>query len=261
MTMWETYNYTIIDADSLIYKVCYDATSDVPVIDIYKKLDEIINEILNKTNADYYTGYLSKGATFRHLFKYKSQSGRGYKGNRKSSKPLYFYDIFDYLVTEWKFISSEGSWLEADDLCLIAYNYGIHNDYASTISSPDKDLRCFRSNIYNYNTGIFYYGYTDLFWKSMLTGDSSDGISGVPGIGEQKANKIMEESENLPHIVLDTYHRYFSEPMAIRKFYQNYTLLKLIESPEEYETILTDMGYDVSSQGIHEFINIYKINE
>ena len=65
-------------------------------------------------------------------------------------------------------------------------------------------------------------------YKQILTGDSTDNIQGVPGIGPVNADKLLNNQSiiNLFDIVLNEYKRYYSDTYLI-EFYKNYQLLKL----------------------------------
>lgn len=112
-------NYVIIDADGLIY---HSSKQDLKEsIDI---LDEKIQNILNKTRADYYSMFISMGSYFRH------KVNPTYKSNRKQypSPLLWVRTLKDYLIEGYGAIASKD--VEADDLCKYFYN----KNYASGIT-------------------------------------------------------------------------------------------------------------------------------
>lgn len=62
-----------------------------------------------------------------------------------------------------------------------------------------------------------------IFWKQMLTGDPSDNIKGLNGIGDKRADKILLDGDS-PHI--KTMRQYISKGQKY-DFWINYKLLKL----------------------------------
>lgn len=80
------------------------------------------------------------------------------------------------------------------------------------------------------------------FWTSMLTGDSTDGIKGVPGIGKVKAAKILATSENYKLSVIEAYQKQFKEDWKYEysKSYFNLYLGCNREEPEPLDEAITD---------------------
>jgi hypothetical protein len=127
---------------------------------------------------------LSGGTNFRK----EVAVTKPYKGNRKAPRPVYFDYLRSYLILERGAIISGGC--EADDVL------GILQDDESTIVTLDKDLDMIPGKHYNFvqdrhytiNRTEAYYN----FCKQVLTGDSSDNIPGLKGIGPVKADNILK---------------------------------------------------------------------
>ncbi|GFR11257.1 DNA polymerase I [Trichonephila clavata] len=95
---------------------------------------------------------------------------------------------------------------EADDIiATLAAKYANHQDFKVVVVSSDKDL----FQLLNYNILIFdpiklekfgvnSHKLLDLF---SLTGDASDNIPGVPGIGPKTAAKLLDEFDSLNNII------------------------------------------------------------
>jgi len=73
------------------------------------------------------------------------------------------------------------------------------------------------------------------FWKQMLTGCSTDKVTGIPGAGEVKAKKYLEKmtevnSDTITYSnwVLDAYVNHFGESDGIFQFALNYRQLYLL---------------------------------
>jgi DNA polymerase-1 len=122
-----------------------------------------------------------------------------YKANRKNTpKPV---------LLNWAMREAENTFgalrvdgLEADDVVL-ATKKKLEEDWENevVVATIDKDLRQVEGLFYDY-----YYTRNELvkvskeeavvnFWKQMLTGDRTDNIQGIKGIGEKKAEKIIGE--------------------------------------------------------------------
>lgn len=59
------------------------------------------------------------------------------------------------------------------------------------------------------------------FWTQMLTGDSTDNIKGIPGIGPKKAEKLLDgctSSGDCESIVLHAYTANFGEKEGLKQF-------------------------------------------
>lgn len=117
-----------------------------------------------------------------------------YKGNRKDAwRPTYEQEIKDYIVRRWRGEITVGQ--EADDAMGIAQTKRPFGD--SCICTNDKDLDMIPGLHYNFVTDVRYV--VDeataewVFWRQMLTGDSTDNIPGIGGIGEKKSYAILED--------------------------------------------------------------------
>ncbi len=189
---------SLIDADSLIWIVGYhhkdygaEATTMVEL-----SCDSIIKAILAATNAERYVGvFSSKGKTFRHeLYKYAE-----YKGNRPPRPEWFvFWEpvIVEYMTTKWKFFTTD--WMEADDIVAGISTICRKELFEPIICTPDKDLKQIPGLHFDYkhmDNKVFDIdeNTADLeFWMSMLTGDTSDNVKALPGLGPVKAKAILK---------------------------------------------------------------------
>lgn len=135
---------------------------------------------------------LSSGRTFRHDL----AKTRPYKGNRDTARrPKYEKEIREYLIKHYDTTVAE--YEEADDLLGIwQTKYGPED---SIIISIDKDLDQIPGLKYNWVQDV---GYTITpeqayynFHIQLLTGDATDNIPGLPGIGPGKAAKALHGLE------------------------------------------------------------------
>lgn len=136
-----------------------------------------------------------------------------YKGNRDdATKPHWYQQIRNYLTEHWDAEVIEGR--EADDECAIA-QYA--HDGPSIICTIDKDLDMVPGHHYDYVRKTFYEVGEDeghlLFYKQVLSGDSTDNIPGCYKIGAVKSDRIIDAvflEHGLDHgkiwnTILDTY--------------------------------------------------------
>lgn len=130
----------------------------------------------------------SDSPTFRH----KLAKTRPYKGNRdKSRRPVYEQEIKNYMKENYDCYTAENE--EADDLLGIwQTELGPHD---SIIISLDKDLDQIPGLKYNWLHDVHYDVTPEQaiknFHLQVMTGDTTDNIVGLPGIGPGKANKAL----------------------------------------------------------------------
>jgi len=120
-----------------------------------------------------------------------------YKGNRDPEhKPTHGPAIKSYMKKNWSYVISENE--EADDTLGIAQWATYQDDpYGSVIVSVDKDLNMIPGLHYNFLKDESYFVDEDeamrYFWYQMVTGDSTDNIPGIPGMGPAKAKKALDD--------------------------------------------------------------------
>jgi 5'-3' exonuclease len=164
-----------------------------------------------------------------------------YKANRVQPKPKYYDLIRSYLIAVEEAVVTQGQ--EADDAIGIASAEQAHKGIIVTV---DKDLRQIPTTLFNpvkktletvsVEEGIRW------FYIQLLTGDISDNIPGIPGIGPVKAERIVSTAlitsleDTLYWLVLREYLFAFQnlttsevQDMVIR----NGKLLKIRQSEEE----------------------------
>ena len=156
-------------------------------------------------NCEKARGYLTGKANYRDDIA-KTQT---YKGHRLGvAKPKHFDLMREYMEKAWGFEMQEGQ--EADDAIGIEAYKLDPRDYV--ICSIDKDLNNLRGWHYNFHKNEMYYVKEEEaiknFYRQLLTGDRTDNIPGIKGIGDKKADKILdglEEEEDLYRAVLEVY--------------------------------------------------------
>ena len=228
----------LIDADELLYKICYanqhtwyyvypekgleeeewvakykykkqaveyvgnDQEMEIrPVVEysteesVIKTLKAAYKTILKDTNAYYSRLFLTGDDNFR----IKLATIQPYKGNRKQEKPHYYGFIRDLLLKEY--FAEEIFGFEADDQLsmLQTYNNFIEEPITTIICTQDKDLDMVPGLRYNpskrVTTDINPYNAMLSFYIQLLTGDSTDNILGLKGVGKVAAVKALRNAK------------------------------------------------------------------
>lgn len=118
-----------------------------------------------------------------------------YKANRKTDPDLkpYLEYAWQYMIDEFGAVKADG--MEADDLVSIWAAECRANDVEYIIAGIDKDLLQIVGRHYNYHKETFTDVDEDAADLSLmlqcLTGDTSDNIPGIRGIGPKKAERIL----------------------------------------------------------------------
>lgn len=179
---WEDCGKTLlIDGDIILWRV--GATTNDESEDTAKlRMNSYLDELLQQSFCTNYRIFLTDKDNFR-LKIYPP-----YKGNRTQEKPKHYKALRDYLISYEKAEVAFES--EADDYL------SIYQTDKTILASDDKDLKQVPGLHFNLRTRI----HTEVtnkqarhsFWMQMLTGDATDNIPGIKGIGPKKAEKILD---------------------------------------------------------------------
>lgn len=118
-----------------------------------------------------------------------------YKGNRDPDhKPVHAADIKAMIRREYTTITSDGE--EADDrIGIDHYSEWERDPHSSVIATIDKDLDMIPGLHYNFVRQECYYVSVPHaiwnFYKQILTGDTTDNIPGIDGVGPVRAERIL----------------------------------------------------------------------
>lgn len=220
----------VYDGDFLPYYVCHNK-ADQPektLEECYALIDTFINNINKAVGAEQYCGFLTVGKCFRY------QVYPEYKANRKYDQKLNYLDrVKEYLITKHNFNYISG--YEADDLVMSFKEQ--FKEYNNIIISPDKDILYSVDIAYNPRKNEFIYNspkeISKYFWTSMITGDTTDNIKGIPGKGSVFAEKLLlniDDEESLSILVYEAYIEHFGVNKGIEEFYKNYRCLHLVNT-------------------------------
>jgi hypothetical protein len=193
----------VIDADSIIWRVAA-ASRGVDDGIVRARFDTVMEDMMvfDLARCDTFEAYLTGSNNFR----YTVAVTQPYKGNRVQEKPEAFNMLWDYAVNSWGFVVTDG--IEADDAVGILATSG----QECVIVHIDKDIDMIPGLHFNFIKKIWY----DIspgdaikkFYTQLLTGDRTDNIPGIVGIGPKKADKLLSDcttEEELYSKCLETY--------------------------------------------------------
>lgn len=193
------YEYYI---DGLTFRLKKDAVShakdtNYDVSDI-KKSDLIVEEeyaaihniksimdgLLSAISPKSYTCYIGGNGNYRHLINPEYKAGR-------PPRPVHYDAVKRYMAA---YNAEEVHGIEADDACSMMQCSA--EPETTMIASNDKDLLMVPGWHYNWQKQIKQFITEDQgdynFYIQLCTGDSTDNIYGLAGIGPAKAAKIIE---------------------------------------------------------------------
>ena len=198
-----TSGITLIDADSILFKVCCTQTTNSG---IRKHIKEELSYIDRKCMYDRVQIALKGKGNFRYnVFP-------DYKSNRPNldedlRKRLNY--AHEWVLDNYPAVTADG--MEADDLVSIWAWEALNKEMPYIVAHIDKDLDQIPGEHFNFNKKIKYTvsamdGYKKLI-EQWITGDSADGIPGIKGYGPAKAKKAINGvlPENLEDCVRRLY--------------------------------------------------------
>jgi|TARA_R100000781_G_scaffold51145_1_gene33734 hypothetical protein len=196
---------------------------DVTVDTVIEPVENALNNV--KTVLTEIKSYLSKrfGEIELEIFLSGSTNFRDnlatikiYKGNRDPlHKPHWYDEIKEYLKSVWD--AQEVENLEADDI-LADLQESVPSSEDSCIISTDKDLDQIAGWHYNWVKDQLYEVSVEQAihnkYVQILTGDSTDNIEGIPGVGPVGAEKCLEWCETVDDYeqsVSQEYEHFFTQ--------------------------------------------------
>lgn len=158
-----------------------------PVENVLHSVKNILNKVKNRFDGAYedVVVYLAGVGNYRHGLATRAK----YKGNRDHlPRPVAYDDIRNYLINHWHAVLVDGQ--EVDDIL------GIEAKPEDILVHQDKDINQVEGKHYNPFGGGNYYTVTKpqgykFFLEQCLTGDQTDNIPGIEGVGEVTAKKIL----------------------------------------------------------------------
>jgi hypothetical protein len=152
-------------------------------------VDWMITNIFKSCDSDDGVVYITGSGNFRNEVAVTHK----YKGNRDASnRPFWFDDMREFIVDKWGGELVEGE--EADDAMGIEQCESPED--STIICSLDKDMLMIPGQHYNWKKDVFCTVSEDEglrhFFKQLLTGDRTDNIMGIKGVGDKTADKMMK---------------------------------------------------------------------
>jgi hypothetical protein len=163
-------------------------------------VDDRLNQILEAVNATSYSLYLTDSPS---NFRISEGSIVPYKGTRATEKPHWWAAIRQHLIDQWAAEVQYG--IEADDRLGIEQwkdaKWNDEFDAGTVICSRDKDLHMIPGWHYSWPCGKqperkwFQYETSAIrcFYRQLLTGDTTDNILGLYGVGDKSRLVIRLE--------------------------------------------------------------------
>jgi hypothetical protein len=206
--------HALIDTDILCYEMGSlkfpDTGDPLPWPLIQDRIDQRIEQILIETEATSWQGYLTGKGNFRNVI----ATIKPYKGTRvPADRPFWYQAVYNYLEKDRGCLVVEG--IEADDAISTAATHGRPE---SIICSKDKDLKQIHGWHYSWTgfgqSGSYPYYIPEEealrnFYGQLLTGDPTDNIPGLWGVGKKSslvlALQDMKEEQEMYNWCLKHY--------------------------------------------------------
>ena len=185
----------LIDADYIVYKSCAAAETELDFGDDVILVTSNFSDAYSATTRELTKlqnefGSLSDIVLFFSDYKnFRKKVFPDYKGHRNRKKPCGYKRVVNQLKTEFETIIMPT--LEADDaLGIYATQYP-----GNVVVSPDKDMKQIPGKLYNLDETFTISPEEGAKWHLIqsISGDSTDGYSGVPGIGVKRAETLFNK--------------------------------------------------------------------
>lgn len=233
--------HALIDTDILCYEMGSlkhpDEGTPLPWPLIQDRIAQRIDQIIEATESTSWEGFLTGKGNFRD----EIATIKPYKGNRnRGDRPFWYQAVFNFLEKEMGCTVVHG--YEADDALATRAK---HLEYTEgVICSRDKDLDQVPGWHYSWSSfgqkgkGLYYIseiqGYRNLY-KQVLTGDSTDNIPGLYGVGSKSS--VVKRIDQCNHWfeMFDIVHGEYTSRFgnyAMQFLTENINLLKLKDDVE-----------------------------
>lgn len=212
--LYENTNFThaLIDGDLIVYRAGFGAKPGEPIEHSLHNAKNIMANILEHTACEEFRLFLTGKDNFRDIVAVTKK----YKGNRDNAhKPEFYKELREYMVNAWAGEVVDG--MEADDAVSILQHQLIEEGENPVLVSTDKDLNMVPGWHHNWVKDKTYFidqfKADAWFWCQCLTGDQTDNIQGVPGLGEKKAEKLLADKSlaEMEEIVRREYDKAYGE--------------------------------------------------
>jgi DNA polymerase-1 len=181
----------LIDMDLVCFRSSASAENDDCGLAIWR-MNSLLDRILDTVGAKEYEAFLTGTTNFRKVV-YPE-----YKANRTAPRPRHLQECRDYAVKHMGAVIAPNG-LEADD------SLGMNQTDDTIICSLDKDLLMIPGRHFQWSISGKNWSKEDtfldqtyiegmrLFYKQCITGDTSDNIKGIKGMGKARASKELDK--------------------------------------------------------------------
>lgn len=213
----------LVDADYIMYRIGFAVGEDEPIEYALSTVKHAVNNIWDRYGQQG-TLYLTGKGNYRD----EIATIQVYKGNRDpNNKPFYYQEIKDYLIAIHGAVVIEG--MEADDKVGIEQYAAKNRD--TIIVGQDKDLDMIPGWHYNPVKDVQYYvnmkeaNYN--FFMQLLTGDRTDNIRGIDGLGPKKAAALLQGVDSWEQMMAICLVQYQKQHVGcgLEALHENATLL------------------------------------
>lgn len=190
----------LVDADYIAYKTCATCEDEIDygddVIVVTSRFSDVLNMFQNELFKlsetmgvfDDFILFFSSSENFRKKI-YPE-----YKGHRNRKKPCGYKRLLNWCGDNYTTIKVDN--LEADDAIGIFATDPNKSSTDDVICSPDKDMRQIPGLLFDFQNPVIEITKEEGDrWHLIQTmsGDQTDGYSGVPGIGVKRASALLDE--------------------------------------------------------------------
>ena len=219
----------LIDADYIVYKSCAANETEInwgeDLITVTSNFSEAYGMVKRElTNIATSLGCFDDSILFfSDSINFRKSIDPDYKGHRNRKKPCGYKRVINKLKTEYEVIVMPT--LEADD----ALGIYATKEEGHIICSPDKDMRQIAGQLYNLTDEVVTITAEEgSRWHLIqaMSGDQTDGYSGIPGIGIKRAEALLEANGATWQTVVDAFAaKDLDESVAL----QNARLAKILQ--------------------------------
>lgn len=234
--------FMFVDTDSIFFKIAYKSKSQADLRKNYKTFCtkmrmEVSERLINPFDEE-------EVLVPMYAVKGKGNFRKDLTEEYKAKRPELEQDIRDKLNFLHKYAVKQGAvqadGMEADDLVAIWAHEALENKDEYVICGIDKDLLQIPGHHYNYGKDTWQLINEEQalynLYIQCLTGDATDNIPGLKGIGPKKAEKILA-GVPLSRQWNKIKQTWKEHGQTIKQLDLSYKLLRMLTTWKEYEDI------------------------
>jgi 5'-3' exonuclease len=229
----------LIDFDPIFFIIGHthrdtDPNDVMDKLAVKKAVDSMLDMIMTMTGSTDYVIALSDDKENWRKIVYRYAPYKGGRGEKPEFIAKWKPVIVEYLIENYQ-IHLEGR-MEADDIVATAADRLRLSGHDYVVCSPDKDLLQIPGKHWNYVKAAdaltveitkeqAHYN----LWLQVLTGDGTDNVAGVPGMGPVKGAKILKEVDPIEYLttVKGEYRKYYGDYYGPIIFDETYMVIRL----------------------------------